>query len=366
MPPLPQIPQDYRPAAHGRIAVLIVDDSVVVRRIMARVLEADPRFAMVGAVASGAQALAFVQAHPVDLVLLDVQMPDLDGIELLPRLLDPARRLRVVLLSAMCREGSELALQALAMGASDVVAKPSAGHFSDAFVTHLLDRLVDLVAPAEPSRRPGRRDEAAAVLRPVGAGVRALGIGASTGGIGAILALLGGLSAPLPFPLFVTQHLPASFQPLFARQLRRAIGLPVVLAEEGLPVRAGTVHLAPGHAHLSLVRKGQGPVRVALSDERCLHGGVPAVDPMFAALARVYGAGACGIILSGMGRDGTAGARAMVDAGGWLVAQDHDSSAVWGMPGAVVKAGLASLVLPPADMAEAVMACGREPGRDLP
>lgn len=364
MPPLPQIPQDTRPAARGRIAVLIVDDSVVVRRIMARVLEADPRFAMVGAVASGAQALAFVQAHPVDLVLLDVQMPDLDGIELLPRLLDPARRLRVVLLSAMCREGSELALQALAMGASDVVAKPSAGHFSDAFVAHLLDRLVDLVVPAEPGPRPGRRDEAAAVLRPVGASVRALGIGASTGGIGAILALLGGLSAPLPFPLFVTQHLPASFQPLFARQLRRAIRLPVVLAEDGLPVRAGTVHLAPGHAHLSLAREGHGqgvgPVRVALSDERCLHGGVPAVDPMFAALARVYGAGACGIILSGMGRDGTAGGRAIADAGGWLIAQDHQSSAVWGMPGAVVKAGLASLILPPADMAEAVMACGRD------
>jgi len=350
------LPTTDAPAGETRpIAVLIVDDSVVVRRIMTKVLTADPRFVVTGAVASGAQALDFVQSRPVDLVLLDVQMPGLDGMEVLPKLLDPARAIRVVLLSGTCREGSELALQALAMGASDVVAKPSAGHFSDRFVEHLLDRLVSLAAPGARHRRPDPFDERVAHLRPVGAQVHALGIGASTGGISAILSVIAGFPAPPPFPILITQHLPANFQPLFAEQLRRATDLPVLLAADGMPVIAGTIHLAPGHAHLSLARDADGPVMVRLSNEACHHGGVPAVDPMFTALARIYGQGACGIILSGMGRDGAAGARAIVEAGGWLIAQSQATSAVWGMPGSVVRAGLASLILPPAAMAEAVM-----------
>jgi len=339
----------------GGIAVLVVDDSVVVRRIMTRVLEADPRFTVAGAVASGAQALELVQARPVDLVLLDVQMPGLDGMQVLPRLLDPARHIRVALLSGTYREGSELALRALAMGASDVVEKPSAGHFSDRFVARLLDRLAHLAGAAAQARRPDQPDAAAIRLRPAGTQVRALGIGASTGGISAILSVIGGFAAPLPFPLFITQHLPANFQPLFAEQLRRASGLPVLLAEDGQPVRAGAIHLAPGHAHLSLARDADDVVSIRLSREACKHGGVPAVDPMFGALARVYGEGACGVILSGMGRDGAAGALRIVEAGGWLIAQDVRSSAVWGMPGAVARAGLASLVLPPTAIAGAIM-----------
>jgi len=355
LPAITSLQAQTPPAQARRIAVLIVDDSLVVRRIMTRVLEADPRFAVLGAVANGAQAVRFVQSRPVDLVLLDVDMPGLDGMQVLPHLLDPARARQVVLLSGLCREGSELALHALAMGAGDVIAKPSAGHFSAEFVAHLLDRLVSLAGPAGPQRRADHADETTARLRPPGSLVRAIGIGASTGGISAILSVIGGLCAPLPVPLLITQHLPASFQPLFAEQLRRATDLPVVLAQDGLAVRPGTIHVAPGHAHLSLARDSHGEVCIRLSQEPCRHGGMPAVDPMFAAMARAYGTGACGLILSGMGRDGTAGAQAIVDAGGWLIAQDHDSSAVWGMPGAVVKAGLASLVLPPAAMADAIM-----------
>jgi len=342
-------------ATRRPINVLIVDDAVVVRRVMAKVLENDQRFSVIGAVSSGAQALAFVRTQPVDLVLLDIQMPGLDGLQVLPRLLNSGRGVQVVLLSGTCREGSELALQALALGASDVVAKPTTGHFSDRFVEHLVDRLVHLVPAAERSRTPELIDEASARLRPLGSQVRAVGIGGSTGGISAILTLIAAFDGIAAFPIFITQHLPANFQPLFAEQLRRVTRMPVVIAEDGMPVRAGTIHVAPGNAHLSVTKHARGHVLVQLTNERCLHGSFPAVDPMFMGLARVYGAGACGVILSGMGRDGLAGAQAIAEYGGWTIAQDHETSAVWGMPGSVAKAGLASAILEPAAIADLII-----------
>jgi two-component system chemotaxis response regulator CheB len=337
------------------IGVLIVDDSVVVRRIMSRALTEDGRFHVAGEVPGGSQALDFVGKNAVDLVILDIEMPGLNGLQVLQKLLTLEKRAKVVLLSGSCREGSEIALQALAMGASDVVAKPSAGHFSERFMEHLLDRLVHLAPSSERSRTPEQADEDSARLRPVGSLVRAVAIGASTGGISAIAAVIKGLEGAKTFPIFITQHLPANFQPLLAEQLRRATQLPVVLAEHAMPVQPGTIHVAPGIAHLSLGKSPRGQVLIRLSNERCLHGSYPAVDPMFTATARVYGRGACGVILSGMGRDGLGGAQAIVEAEGWMIAQDHQSSAVWGMPGSVVKGGLASAILPPAHIAELIL-----------
>lgn len=334
--------------------VLIVDDSVVVRRILSKALADDGRFQVAGAVPNGEQALSFIADHPVDLVLLDMQMPGLNGLQLLPLLLAADGVPQVVLLSGKLREGSDTALQALAQGASDVIAKPSAGHFSKQFIDHLIDRLIHLAPSGERSRAPHMADQANARLRPLGNQVRAVGIGGSTGGISAVLSLITGMEA-INTPLFVTQHLPANFQPLFAEQLRRVTRMPVLIGEQGMSVYPGTVYVAPGHAHLSLGKGARGQVHVALSTQRCLHGSYPAVDPMFAALASIYGASACGVILSGMGRDGLAGAQSLVESGGWLVAQDHASSAVWGMPGSVVKAGLASAILPPAAIADLVL-----------
>lgn len=349
------LPDDASPP-RGAIHVLIVDDSVVVRRILTRIFEEDPRFIVAGAVATGDQALAIMRTRPVDLVLLDMPMPGFDGLEALPRLLQGDTTRQVVLLSASCREGSPLALQALALGASDVVAKPSAGHFSAMFVEHLLDRLSHLAPPAERHRTPEASDQAGARLRPPGTLVRAIGIGGSTGGIGAIMALLGGLEDGLRAPIFITQHLPANFQRLFAEQLRRSTRRTVVIAEEGMTVRPGTIHVAPGLAHLSIRRDARGRCVIRLTQERCLHGGIPAVDPMFTGMAHVYGAGACGVILSGMGRDGLAGAQAIIEAGGWVIAQDYASSSVWGMPGSVAKSGLASAILPPLAIAALIRA----------
>lgn len=355
MEPAAASPHGSETSRHRPTQVLIVDDSVVVRRVMSRALASDGRFEVAGAVPNGAQALDFVGREPVDLVLLDIEMPGLNGLEVLRNLLSLQKRAQVVLLSGSCKEGSEIALQALALGASDVVAKPSAGHFSDHFIEHLLDRLVHLAPSAERNRTPEQADEERARLRPLGSLVRAVAIGASTGGISAIISVIKGLEETPNFPIFVTQHLPASFQPLLAEQLRRVTALPVVLAEHAMPVRAGTIHLAPGTAHLSLGKGARGQALIRLSDERCLHASFPAVDPMFSAIAAIYGRGACGVILSGMGRDGLAGAQAIVEVEGWMIAQDHVSSSVWGMPGSVVKSGLASAILPPTGIADLII-----------
>jgi len=335
--------------------VLIVDDSVVVRRIMAKVFDEDARFKVAAAVGSGEQAVDFVHSRHVDLVLLDMNLPGEDGLTVLGKILDHDRQTQVVLLSASLREGSEVALRALAMGASDVIAKPAAGHFSPSFIEHLRDRLHHLTPAAERARTPEQIDQTAARLRPLGTTVRAVGIGGSTGGIGSVTAVMAGFKGRVPVPIFVTQHLPANFQPLFAEQLRRATHLPVVIAEDGMDVQPGTVYIAPGRAHLSLHRSITGLITIKHSREACLHGGYPAVDPMFRALAHVYGAGACGVLLSGMGRDGLAGAQAIVEASGWMIAQDHASSAVWGMPGSIVKAGLASAILSPCAIAPVIL-----------
>ncbi len=348
-------PHDGGPQEGNPLQVLIVDDSVVVRRIMAKVLAEDPRFVVAGTVPSGELAVDFVRNRPVDLVLLDMNLPGGDGLSVLATIYGFDRHIQVVLLSAACREGSEVALRALSMGASDVIAKPAAGHFSTAFIAHLRERLLHLVPAAERARTPERDDQTAARLRPLGVTVRAVGIGASTGGIGAVTTVMAGFKVRVPVPIFITQHLPANFQPLFAEQLRRATNLPVVIAEDGMEVRAGMVYIATGRAHLSLGRGPGGGIVIAHSAERCLHGGYPAVDPMLRALARIYGAGACGVVLSGMGRDGLAGAQAVVEAGGWMIAQDHSTSAVWGMPGAVAKAGLASAILPPSAIAATIL-----------
>ncbi len=345
------------PHGEAPARVLVVDDSLVVRRVIAKVLADDRRFEIVGAVSSAAQALAFVAANPVDLVLLDVEMAGESGLTVLPRLLEHDRRLRVVILSGSFLEGSEAAVRALAIGASDVVAKPTAGHFSNEFIDSLIERLLQL-APAGPRGR--LMVEAASArnwaLRPMGGQIRALAIGASTGGIGAIISVLSGLPEHIDFPIFITQHLPPNFQTLFASQIAKSVRFPVVVASDELIVRSGVIHVATGEAHLTVQRRYKGLVRIVHSHEATGHGTYPAVDPMFRSLGTAYGPGGCGIILSGMGRDGLVGARALVDAGGWMIAQDGESSAVWGMPGSVARAGLASIVQAPDAIASAIAA----------
>ncbi|MET0372032.1 MAG: chemotaxis protein CheB [Sphingobium sp.] len=341
-----------------RVRTLVVDDSVVVRTVIERMLNGHGGFPVVHKTNSAEQALAFLRGQPVDLVLLDIELPGLSGLAALPEILRANPGGKVVILSGNCEAGSAVAVEALAVGASDIVSKPGSGSFGDQFSFQLIERLSRLfeagsppVSHVVPPTQP-LPDKAAQAMT-------CLGIGASTGGIHALAQLFGGLAEPIGVPILVTQHLPASFTVYFAQQLARMTSLRVKVAEHGDMLLPDTVYVAPGDANLGCRRGLQGRVSIILDPERTPSGNLPGVDPMFASMAKAFGAGAAAIVLTGMGRDGTAGARAIVAAGGWVVAQDEASSVVWGMPGSIAGAGLGCALMPPALMMDYVAKRGR-------
>lgn len=340
------LPLQIAKAEKGPVRVLVVDDSVVVRTVIDRILSAEPGFVVAHKTNMAEHALSYLKAEPVDLILLDIELPGQSGLAALPAMLVQQPGAKVVILSGHCEEGSAPAMEALALGASDIVAKPGSGSFGQQFPQALIERLTRLFDPVrDPILSPARVARPAA--EPGNAPVACIGIGASTGGIHALGQLFAGLTAAPGVPVLVTQHLPLSFTPYFAQQLGRMTALPVRVAEQGDVLLPDTVYVAPGDASLLCRRGLQGRVCIMLDPNKTPIGNLPGVDPMFASMADVYGGGAVGIVLTGMGRDGTAGARRIVAAGGWIVAQDQDSSVVWGMPGSVAEAGLSCALMEP-------------------
>jgi two-component system chemotaxis response regulator CheB len=331
------------------VRTLVVDDSVVVRTVIERILNADPHYSVVHKTSNAEQALGYLAEHVVDLVLLDIELPGQSGLAALPQILRTNPSVKVAILSGKCEEGSAAAVEALALGASDILSKPGSGSFGEQFPQALIDRLNRLFdeRPAMPSMQ---RQVTSPSPDTASAPLACIGIGASTGGIHALGQLFEGLAAPLGVPVLLTQHLPASFTVYFAQQLARMTSLRVKVAETGDLLQPDTVYVAPGDANIQLRRSLHGRTMVLLTPERTASGNLPGVDPMFASMADVFGAGAAGIVLTGMGRDGTSGARDIVAAGGWIVAQDEASSVVWGMPGSVVGAGLTCAVMEPLAM----------------
>lgn len=344
-----------RPAA-DRVRVLVVDDSPTVRAVFSRLIEAEADLELAAAANSAEDALAMlVQAAP-DVILLDLDMPGMGGLEAIPRLIELAAPARVLVVSSLTVRGAEQTLAALSLGAAETMAKPLPGQFDQEYRAMLLRkvRLLGRVArharvkaaPAlEPRLHPAR-----------GGKPEIIAIGASTGGIHALSQFLAALPADVQLPILITQHLPASFMEPFVRQLQAASGRPAAVATEDMAVLAGRIVVAPGEAHLTLATDRSARLVARLSGEPVPSGCRPSVDPMFASCARLLGANAMGVVLSGMGRDGADGAAAIATAGGTILAQDAASSAVWGMPGAVVSAGLASAVLPPDQLATRVVA----------
>ncbi|MDX3910019.1 MAG: chemotaxis protein CheB [Sphingobium sp.] len=332
---------------HGEasaLRVLIVDDSVVARTVLERILTAHEGFLVAHKTNNAQQALDFLARKPVDLILLDVEMPGQSGIVALPKILEAGNGAKVIILSGNCQEGSAVAVEALALGASDILSKPDRGSFGDQFARALLGRM-ERIFGAE------RDDDSSAAIhlrQPSGErAIACIGVGASTGGIHALGQLFAGMTVPMGVPILVTQHLPPSFIPYFATQLARMTSLPVKVAEQSEILMADQIYVAPGEANLGCRRTWNGQIAVALSSDRTPLSSLPAVDPMFMAIARCYGSGAVGVVLTGMGRDGTSGAGHIVDGGGIVIAQDEASSVVWGMPGSVARAGLATALLPP-------------------
>lgn len=331
------------------IRTLIVDDSVVVRTVIERILNEHPAFLVAQKASMAEHALGYLAENSVDLILLDIELPGQSGLAALPAILRASPQAKVLILSGNCEEGSAEAIEALALGASDILSKPGSGSFGESFPPALIERASRLFGRHQP---PSASAVAPSIAPPIApaqgpALLGCLGIGASTGGIHALGQLFAGLAAPLGVPILVTQHLPLSFTIYFAQQLGRMTKLRVKVAENGETLAPDVIYIAPGDANLLCRRGLHGRVTVSLDPQRTPTGNLPGVDPMFASMAQAYGPCAAGIVLTGMGRDGTQGARAIVAAGGWIVAQDEASSVVWGMPGSIVDAGLNIGVMAP-------------------
>ncbi|MGZ3699998.1 MAG: chemotaxis-specific protein-glutamate methyltransferase CheB [Bdellovibrionota bacterium] len=329
----------------GRIRVLVVDDSAVFRKFWSRALQNEPEIEVVGQAEDGLLAVEFLRANPVDIAILDLEMPRLDGLGAIPRMLTVNPGLRIIIASALTTPGSQAAIEALSIGASDYITKPSAQVGADSG-----ERVVqDLVSKIHALR--SRWPSAAPLLLRARAPrpfpnfpPRAIVIGSSTGGPAALGKLLHDLPSHVHTPILITQHMPPYFLQALAERLSKDSDRRCSLAVHGELVLPRRVYLAPGDHHLQLSGSSR-ELRISLNQSEPENFCRPAVDPLFASAAIHLGAGVLAVVLTGMGEDGRRGSERIVEAGGVVLAQDEASSVVWGMPGAVAKAGLASQVL---------------------
>jgi two-component system chemotaxis response regulator CheB len=339
-----------------RIRLMIVDDSTVARAVLSRMIESDPVFEITGVAGTAEDAIEALTECRVDIVVLDLEMPGAGGLKSIPRIIAAAAGAKVMIVSSLAEDGAEQTVAALALGAADTLPKPGTGRFNGKFSEILLGKLRGLgYASVQPLPAPAKKGLATA-LRPMPTDpIDVLAIGASTGGIHALGALFYALPSQIGVPILVTQHLPVPFMSVFARQLGAVARRPAIVAENGMKLEADVILVAPGDAHLTVEPGADGAV-VRLTQGRSSSGCMPSLDPMFASMGAIFGAGALGIVLTGMGRDGVEGASRLVACGGSIVAQDEASCAVWGMPRAVLEAGLACAVLPPAKIARRIAA----------
>lgn len=337
-----------------KIRVLVVDDSVVIRRLLTDILSQEPGIEVAGIAPNGRIALAKLPQINPDLVTLDVEMPELDGLETLRELRKTYPKLPVIMFSTLTARGAAETLDALASGASDYVAKPanvgSVAAGIQSVREQLLPKIKALCAPrsAVSTLPPVASGGVRPFQLPPVAGPRRFDvavIGSSTGGPQALGKLLTALPANFPVPIVVVQHMPPLFTQHLANRLNQECALQVSEARAGDRPEPGRVLIAPGDFHLELVRRGT-EVHVMLNQSPPENSCRPAVDVLFRSAASVYGANGLGVVLTGMGQDGLRGSEAIVQSGGAVITQDQATSVVWGMPRAVAEAGIARAVLP--------------------
>jgi two-component system chemotaxis response regulator CheB len=370
-------------SGHESIRVMVVDDAVVVRGLLTRWIEAEAGLQIVGSMRSGREAIQQLERVNPDVIILDVDMPDTDGITALPLLLEKKRDLVVIMASTLTRRNAEISLRALSLGAADYIPKPQTTReitISTSFRRELIDKIKALgsrqkqraaasppASPAPPAsvalrsfeqhEEPALRRIPSPSLAPQEPGTlklrslplmppRVLLIGASTGGPQALNHFLANLNAVIDHaPVLLVQHMPPTFTTILGEHLTRAVGRPAREAIDGEEVRAGQIYIAPGGHHMRVARRDGTPV-IAIDDGPLINFCKPAVDPLFESAAEIWGNKNLAVVLTGMGSDGTHGAATLVAAGGAVIAQDEESSVVWGMPGSVANAGLCSAVLP--------------------
>ena len=333
------------------VRVVVVDDSVVIRRVLTDMLNADPGIEVVGAAPNGKIGLDKIRSTKPDLVTLDIEMPVMDGLATLPPLRAEFPDLPVIMFSTLTTRGGTSTLDALALGATDYLTKPESLGGRDQAIAAIKAELLPKVKVLARARAGARvRRDAAAPATPAPAPVRraagahpidVIAIAVSTGGPKALHDVVPNLPASLPVPVVIVQHMPPVFTALLAERLDRESSVTVVEATHGMALQPGTVYVAPGGRHLLVARYG-GAVVTQLNDDAPENSCRPAADPLFRSVVGAYGANVLGVVLTGMGADGCKGAQAIVAAGGEVIAQDEATSVVWGMPGAVVRAGLVS------------------------
>ncbi|MEO7654366.1 MAG: chemotaxis-specific protein-glutamate methyltransferase CheB [Sphingomicrobium sp.] len=337
---------------------MIVDDSMVARAVLTRMISTDPGFEITAVAGTAEDAVEALDHCQVDVVILDLEMPGDGGLKSIPRIIAAAGGARVMIVSSQAEDGAEQTIAALALGAADTMPKPGIGCFNGRFSEVLLAKLKALGhAPVPlPARTEKPNARSANHLRAMPSDpIDVLAIGASTGGIHALNTLFAKLPARIGVPILITQHLPAPFMSVFARQIGVVAKREALVGEDGMRLEPDRIIIAPGDAHLAIEPCGD-DVIVRLSNAPASSACRPSVDPMLSAVGSVYGQRALGVMLTGMGRDGAEGAARLVGCGGAMIAQDEASSAVWGMPRAVFDAGLACALLPPNMIARRIAA----------
>jgi two-component system chemotaxis response regulator CheB len=359
-------------ARADRLRVMLVDDSAVIRGLVSRWIESEPDMTVVASLRTGREAVEHVERVDPDVAVLDIEMPDLDGISALPLILAKKRDLVIIMASTLTRRNAEISFKAMSLGAADYIPKPESAREATAAETFRRDLVQKIrhlsarrrgikIAPhspplapaasAAPVRAPAASPppvaQAQLMRRPFTAALpRALMIGSSTGGPQALMALVADIGAVIDrFPVMITQHMPPTFTTILAEHLARASKRPAHEAVDGEVVKAGQIYVAPGGKHMRVARHGTDVV-VALDDGPQINFCKPAVDPLFQSAVGVWQSGVMAVVLTGMGSDGMRGGKDVVTAGGNVIAQDEATSVVWGMPGAAAHAGICAAVLP--------------------
>jgi two-component system chemotaxis response regulator CheB len=355
---------------HEPLRVMVVDDSVVIRGLISRWIEAEPDMVVAASLRTGLDAVNQIERVNPDVAVLDIEMPELDGISALPLLLAKKRNLIIIMASTLTRRNAEISFKALSLGASDYIPKPESTReagAADTFHHDLIQKIRSLgakvrravpvsssppLAPAlgrsrEPLLRPAPVAQPQLMRRAFSTQApRVLLIGSSTGGPQALMTLVTELGPVIDrFPVLITQHMPPTFTTILAEHLARSSHRPAHEAVDGEIVKAGRIYLAPGGRHMRVVRHGV-DAAIVLDDGPPVNFCKPAVDPLFASAIDVWQGGILAVVLTGMGSDGMRGGKEIVAAGGSVIAQDEASSVVWGMPGAAANAGICSAILP--------------------
>lgn len=341
--------------------VMVVDDSAVIRGFIRRTLEEDDQIEVVSSAGNGKAAVECLGRTPVDVIILDIEMPVMDGMTALPQLLKVQPGVKIIMASTLTRSNAEISLQALSMGAADYIPKPTSTgelHSGVDFKRELLEKVKALgnvmpggarkkslaVVPAQKRLIHGSSHDFT-LRSPANLPATVLAIGSSTGGPQALMELMKQLGDDYDLPILVTQHMPATFTSILAQHISKSSGRDAREAEDGEVIRKERVYIAPGDYHMLIEPKGGKPV-IRLNQDPPENFCRPGVDPMLRSMAPVYGARLLTVILTGMDHDGLQGARKVIDRGGAIVSQDEATSVVWGMPGAVATAGVCCAVLP--------------------